>query len=326
MRKDVKIGLVMSLILVVLAGWYYGRPTDEPAAIQLDDAQTMAKRLAEKQPAKVESVPPPKPKSILNSTNADRSGPPPAKQEAQQEAFAKRSSDQQDYQIQTHLADSNLAGSASERPAPRTNATPDETDQLGMLDRLVQKKSGAMERSARSDGVASQTEPVSINAADDVMTDDGAMERHRVRPGDTLAKVAEIYYGDDKRVSVLAKANPELPITGALPENMMVRIPALEDNEHDFSDRDIASAPESLARGKLASDPSTERSKQVAPHDSRTLRTYQVQDGDSFYTIAVKELGEASRWPELYDINKEIVGNDPNRLRAGLVLKIPANQ
>lgn len=318
MRKDVKIGLVMSLVFVVLAGWYYGRPADEPAAIQLDNAQTMAKRLAEKQPAKVETVPLPDRKSAQESTIADRSHSSSEMSKAPIRPSAKQSIDQRDSRGKNKLADSNSKPGSDKLLDHLTDAPVDGSDQLARVDQLVPDTSDHIDRVVRSgdDGVVTVALPVDAGA-----DGDGATERHRVRAGDTMATVADIYYGDDKLVSLLAKANPELPLTGPLPADATVRIPPLEDNQHDFSDRDIKSANATMTSGILA-----DRAKQNTPDDSKTLRTYKVQDGDSFYTIAASELGAASRWPELYDINKEVVGNDPNRLRAGLVLKIPENQ
>lgn len=52
-------------------------------------------------------------------------------------------------------------------------------------------------------------------------------------------------------------------------------------------------------------------------------RTYTVQPGDSFYRIAGKVLGDTSRWQELFDLNKHLVHGDPKRLQVGQVLTVP---
>ena len=52
-------------------------------------------------------------------------------------------------------------------------------------------------------------------------------------------------------------------------------------------------------------------------------RTYEVQPGDSLWTIAQSELGSGHRWQELYETNRNVIGDDPMRLRAGMVLTIP---
>jgi nucleoid-associated protein YgaU len=53
-------------------------------------------------------------------------------------------------------------------------------------------------------------------------------------------------------------------------------------------------------------------------------RTYVVKAGDTFYDIAREVLGSASRWKELFELNRDLVHGDPKRLRAGQVLTLPA--
>lgn len=53
-------------------------------------------------------------------------------------------------------------------------------------------------------------------------------------------------------------------------------------------------------------------------------RTYTVKPGDTLSDIAEAEMGDAKRWPELYAANKDAVGENPDLIHPGLVLKIPA--
>jgi predicted chitinase len=46
-------------------------------------------------------------------------------------------------------------------------------------------------------------------------------------------------------------------------------------------------------------------------------RSVVVQPGDSLASIAQRELGDPSRYPEIYILNRALIGPDPNRLRAG---------
>lgn len=52
--------------------------------------------------------------------------------------------------------------------------------------------------------------------------------------------------------------------------------------------------------------------------------TYTVKSGDSLWAIAKKYLGDGSRYPELYDLNKDTIGSDPNRIYPGQTFTIPA--
>ncbi len=51
--------------------------------------------------------------------------------------------------------------------------------------------------------------------------------------------------------------------------------------------------------------------------------TYTVASGDSLSAIAARELGDADRWHELYDANRDVVGPDPNLIHPGQVLTLP---
>ena len=51
-------------------------------------------------------------------------------------------------------------------------------------------------------------------------------------------------------------------------------------------------------------------------------RTYTVVAGDSLSKIAKKLLGNANRWHEIHELNKDVVKN-PNLIHPGQVLKIP---
>lgn len=51
-------------------------------------------------------------------------------------------------------------------------------------------------------------------------------------------------------------------------------------------------------------------------------RTYEVVSGDTFGSIAQKELGSADRWRDIWALNKNRIPN-PNLLEVGQVLKLP---
>lgn len=57
-------------------------------------------------------------------------------------------------------------------------------------------------------------------------------------------------------------------------------------------------------------------------HQAATL--YMVRAGDSLSAIAQHVYGSARYWPGLYDINRTIIGADPEALDAGIVLRIPS--
>jgi nucleoid-associated protein YgaU len=50
---------------------------------------------------------------------------------------------------------------------------------------------------------------------------------------------------------------------------------------------------------------------------------YVVKSGDSLSKIAKELLGDGSRWPEIYEANKDVIGDNPNLIKPGQKLNIP---
>ncbi len=50
--------------------------------------------------------------------------------------------------------------------------------------------------------------------------------------------------------------------------------------------------------------------------------TYVVQPGDSLSKIAKEKLGDAARWPEIFELNKDQI-KDPNLIHVGQELRLP---
>jgi nucleoid-associated protein YgaU len=119
---------------------------------------------------------------------------------------------------------------------------------------------------------------------------------HIVKPGEKLFQIAEKYYGRGESWRIIAKANHNIN-PDALRAGMKLTIPA---------------APRALA----SKNPSTNV-------DKSNLKTYKVESGDTFYSIARRQLGSASRWKEIYELNKSKLDNNPKNLRAGQVIYMP---
>lgn len=50
---------------------------------------------------------------------------------------------------------------------------------------------------------------------------------------------------------------------------------------------------------------------------------YRVQAGDTLTSIAKKFLEDGSKYMEIYEANKDLIGDDPNQIKVGQELKIP---
>lgn len=130
-----------------------------------------------------------------------------------------------------------------------------------------------------------------------------AADTHRIQPGDSLASLAQTYYGNAKYAGFLAESNPGIIDPAKLALGATVKIPPLpSDIDTRMANAVSAKAPPSAATGK---------------------RTYKVKSGDSFYKIAKEQLGNAERWKELLALNKTLVNGDPTALQPGQTLVLP---
>ena len=55
----------------------------------------------------------------------------------------------------------------------------------------------------------------------------------------------------------------------------------------------------------------------------KAKRTYVVKSGDSLSKIAKQVYEDAKRWPEIYEANKELIGDNPNLIKPGQKLISP---
>ena len=63
----------------------------------------------------------------------------------------------------------------------------------------------------------------------------------------------------------------------------------------------------------------------IAPSPTPAVagKTYVVKSGDSLSKIAKAAYGEGKRWPEIYEANKKLIGDNPNMIHPGQTLRIP---
>jgi nucleoid-associated protein YgaU len=149
------------------------------------------------------------------------------------------------------------------------------------------------------------TKPQPSGAPSEIKLEPGkaAVDTHRVQPGDSLASLAQTYYGNAKYAKFLAESNPGISDPAKLSLGATIKIPPLpQDVDTRMANAAPAKVPAAAATGK---------------------KTYKVKTGDSFYKIAKEQLGNAERWKELLDLNKTIVHGDPTQLQPGQTLVLP---
>ena len=72
-----------------------------------------------------------------------------------------------------------------------------------------------------------------------------------------------------------------------------------------------------------AGDPSAATSSGGPVNPVGGFVIYQVKSGDSLFTIAKQFYQVPQLWRVIHEANRDVIGPDPNRLRAGMKLRIP---
>jgi nucleoid-associated protein YgaU len=114
------------------------------------------------------------------------------------------------------------------------------------------------------------------------------------KDGDTWTSVAETYYGDARKVTLLRQFTEGVDLPRAGQE---VLVPV-----HDLRER-----------GPEASTTSV---------DAEGVEVYTVQEGDSLWAIAKKVYGKGHLWERVYEANREVLAR-PEDVRPGMELRIP---
>ncbi len=125
---------------------------------------------------------------------------------------------------------------------------------------------------------------------------------HMVQPGQTLFEIAEEYYGDGELWRHIAANNPgRVRSNGHVNQHVRLLIPQRPD-----------------APAVSAGSPAEPR---------RTVQTSRVtvNAGDTLSAIARRHLGDASRWDELLDANRDQLDR-PEDLRSGMTLRLPSGE
>jgi len=114
-----------------------------------------------------------------------------------------------------------------------------------------------------------------------------------VKSGDTGSSIAEAWFGDRNKWTLISKANPLVDFK-RLQIGQKLRLPA--------KDAPVESIKEQVAADKTS---------------------YTVRPGDTLAKIARELYNDVSKWELIYDANKSTIGSDPADLKPGMKLKLP---
>lgn len=170
----------------------------------------------------------------------------------------------------------------------------------------------------------------------------GRLISHPVRPGDTLYRLAQQYYGDSKLWEPLAEYNRRLLGPGnRLSVGVTLRIPPRDvllgrarlgeqGSPITAPATGPGAAPASPSSTPAAPTPPTPPGRAAPATPPRTglaqapaTTEYVVQRGDTLGEISQKMLGTSRRWREILELNRSVI-RDENALTVGTRLRLPA--
>jgi len=148
---------------------------------------------------------------------------------------------------------------------------------------------------------------------------------HTVAPGETLSKIALAHYGSKSKSlvdSIYAANKVAMQSPDNLKPGMVLTLP----NAPSPTRGDATASQKTPANPgvKPTEEPKVVQSK--VPTDSANGgRFYQVKKNDRWVSIARDQLGDAGRWKELHELNKDKFP-DPQKIREGVRIKLPAGK
>lgn len=321
MRTDVKVGIALGAIVLIVAGAYYGANKDPD--IQLAGGDPDVREQNKRTLSELLAPPAHDPKSATNknrpTVGSQKARPAPRTparaldsdtRKRLNEPIAKSPPRDPGANNQTPEQSERLP---NESPAAKNENAGPELPPVGTPTGIPKPNANLMERRSRPAVTSESRTPAQSPASAKIArTLDHHSERqlretpkpsartrfHVVALEDNFSTLAARYYGSQSYAGFLVNANPNID-----PRRMKigsrVKIPPLNSNE-------------TTARAR---------------NDAREVGTrhYSVQEGDSLYAIADAKLGTGARWNEIYALNKALIGADPSRLTVGVVLVLPAN-
>ncbi|UCG15145.1 MAG: LysM peptidoglycan-binding domain-containing protein [Phycisphaerales bacterium] len=334
MRNDVKVGLVLSLVVVVVAGWYFvGRGQQEKPLAIGDDLVTPEKQVDTPRDAAT-----PKDRKAGRRRPADRpprTSAPPAEPLGSERATGSAAPDTPTASAapearptdEEPLASGPLLSDLFRPPdldKPDDVGAPPVADSIGAEKPLDDKEATAV-GPAPGPGKATPIGLVGRAPKPVAKEPPAGVRTHVIGPGDTLAILAEIHYGSQSYADYLMKVNP-----GVDPRRLRVGTKLLiPEKPGDLSVLDaVRTGGQKPPARKETTKEAPKESKQTAKELPLTAakpsgKTYTVKPGDSLCKIARTVLGDESRWREILEANKGTISS-PDRLRVGQVLQLPA--
>lgn len=142
-------------------------------------------------------------------------------------------------------------------------------------------------------------------------------DKYTVQPNDTYWLISQKAYNDGGYFKAIYAYNRRVtPRADRLAIGDTLTLPHESVLQKEFPDL----CPKQ--RKAVASVP---RTTMASSRMNTNARRYTVEEGDTLFEIARRELGKSSRWTEIYDINRDQIGEDFDYLHPGTQLVLPTS-
>ena len=290
-------------VLVVYYGFYTDTMNPEDVAAATDDADSDA---GDDEATDTSSAPDPaaaEPASTTPSPRTSRPTTPRAERETNRETTPPVNVPERRLRDPLTEAPSSARTppAADPTPVPQRTAPPESGTKSGAESprRAPNQSPGGRAEPPRSNRPASNQPTPKPASEGNVSSNQPASianreRRYVIQKDDSLYRIAERELGDPQQWRRILAANPGLK-ADALPIGDSIVIPARE-----------------TARSSSSPKPTT------GPV------THVVRSGDSLSSIAGRYYGDESKWRTIYDANRRVIGEDPDALKLGMKLVVPA--
>jgi len=142
---------------------------------------------------------------------------------------------------------------------------------------------------------------------------------YQVQDGDSYWNISRDAYGTPLYYRALAEFNSEaIPSPENMTAGTKIQIPSTAELERQY--------PKLVAKKSSAGTSNIVKTsaedKQEFFSDESGTPIYRVRENDTLTSIAQEYLGRASRWIQIYELNRQTL-TDPNKLKIGTLLKLP---
>jgi len=184
---------------------------------------------------------------------------------------------------------------------------------------MAGNSSGTYYGTGRDDVDALGVTSVGISGADTAAIQEMGRQAdgtYRVQPNDNFWRISERLYGTGAYFKALAECNRDrIDRPNDLRVGQVIDAPDVAQLEQDF--------PDLCPKPEHRHVPQQGRASMVSHRQGG--ETYTVAEGDTLFRIARYELGDAKRWAEIYQLNRDLIGRDFNHLRPGTELLLPTS-